>query len=220
MSWGRDDVSFVILTKTEEGLLVTTGKGRPKKEVSTTISSGFVFDRYNSTFDGDSKKRSLKLSDSQSLLLAVAWTTDDEVLLMEMFPEVWFLDVTAGTNKEGRGLFLVVDKDSNNMGFTGVRILLLSEQLWVFDWIFRHCLASLLPSSTIRRNKVCITDGDPQMHGALGTKQAHRNIWCGDHAICQWHLLLVGWHETVSKASIRDCVEVSTTEKRVFVSLN
>jgi len=133
--------------------------------------------RYNSTFDGDSKKRSLKLSDNQSLLLAVAWTTDDEVLLMEMFPEVWFLDVTAGTNKEGRGLFLVVGKDSSNMGFTGVTILLPSEKLWVFDWIFRHCLPSLLPTSTIRRNKVCVTDGDPQMYRALRTQQAHRNVW-------------------------------------------
>ena len=104
---------------------------------------------------------------------------------MEMFPEVWFLDVTAGTNKEGRGLFLVVGKDSNNMGFTGVTILLPSEQLWVSDWIFRHCLPSLLPTSTIRRNKVCVTDGDPQMYGALRTQQAHRNVWCGDHALCQ-----------------------------------
>jgi hypothetical protein len=79
-----------------------------------------VFCRYVSSFDGDNKKRSLKLTDSQSLLLAVAWVTDEELLLLEMFPEVWFMDVTSGTNKEGRGLFLVAGKDSNNNGFTGV----------------------------------------------------------------------------------------------------
>lgn len=58
-------------------------------------------DRYVASFDGDATKRSLKLTENQSMLLAVAWVTDQENLLMEMFPEVWFMDVTSGTNKEG-----------------------------------------------------------------------------------------------------------------------
>jgi hypothetical protein len=37
------------------------------------------------------------------------------------------------------------------------------------------------------------------MYGALRTQQANRNVWCGDHALCQWHLLVVGWPESVSK---------------------
>ena len=44
---------------------------------------------------------------------------DEELMLFEMFPEVWFMDVTSGTNKEGRGLFLVAGKDSNNNGYWG-----------------------------------------------------------------------------------------------------
>ena len=159
----------------------------------------FVFCRYVSSFDGDNKKRSLKLTDSQSLLLAVAWVTDEELLLLEMFPEVWFMDVTSGTNKEGRGLFLVAGKDSNNNGFTGVRIFLPSEQLWVFDWIYRDCLPSLLGEDIIRRNQLCLTDGDPQMYGALRTQQLNKEVWQGQHALCEWHLLVVGWHESVLK---------------------
>jgi len=81
-----------------------------------------VFDRYVASFDGAATKRSLKLTENQSMLLAVAWVTDEEHLLMQMFPEVWFMDVTSGTNKEGRGLFLVAGKDSNNNAFTGVML--------------------------------------------------------------------------------------------------
>jgi hypothetical protein len=68
----------------------------------------------------------------------VAWVKDEELLLLQMFPEVLFMDVTSGTNKEGRGLFLVAGKDSNNNGFTGVRIFLPSEQLWVSNSLERH----------------------------------------------------------------------------------
>jgi hypothetical protein len=41
----RDDVSFVVLTDTTDGLLVTNVKGRQRREFSTTITSGSVFDR-------------------------------------------------------------------------------------------------------------------------------------------------------------------------------
>ena len=88
-------------------------------------------------------KRNLKFSDDQSMFLAVAWVCDEGLRLLVMFPEVLFMDVTSGTNKEGRGLFLVAGKDSNNHAFTGVRVFLPSEQLWVFDWIFRECLPEL-----------------------------------------------------------------------------
>ena len=124
---------------------------------------------------------------------------DDELMLLEMFPEVWFMDVTSGTNKEGRGLFLVAGKDSNNNGFTGVRIFLPSEQLWVFDWMFRDCLPSLIGVDIIKRNKLCLTDGDPQMYGALRAQQMRKDIWQGEHALCEWHFLVVGWHENVIK---------------------
>ena len=90
-------------------------------------------------------------------------------------------------------------KDSNNYGFTGVRIFLPSKQLWLFDWIFRDCLPILLGLDIIKRDKLCITDGDPQMYGALRAQQMNKVVWQGEHALCEWHLLVVRWHENVIK---------------------
>jgi len=196
----RDDVSFVVLTDSSDGLVVTRGKGRPKKDNIAIINDGPVYDRYVGSFDGAATKRSLKLTENQSMLLAVAWVTDEELLLMQMFPEVWFMDVTCATNKEGRGLFLVAGKDSNNNAFTGVRIFLPSEQLWVFDWIFRDCLPTLLGRELVQRNHLCVTDGDPQMYGPLRVLQQTKEVWRGNHVLCEWHLLVVGWHESVSSS--------------------
>lgn len=62
--------------------------------------------------------------------------------------------------KEKRSLFLVVGKDANSKGYTGDEILLLSEQLWVFHWIFGHCLPALLTEQVIAMDQLVRTDGD------------------------------------------------------------
>ena len=74
----------------------------------------------------------------------------------------------------------------------------------MFDWIFCDCLPSLLGLDIIKRNKLCLTDGDPQMYGALRTQQMNKDVWQGEHALCEWHLLVVGWHENVIKCIPED----------------
>ena len=186
----RDDVTYIVLTDTLSGLLVRRGKGRPSK--LQPIPENFA------SYSAHGKRDSLMLSDSQELLLAVGWVLDHELQLLSMFPEVFFMDVTCKTNKEGRGLFLVAGKDGNNCGFTAARIFLPSEQRWVFDWIFSTALPSLLSEEVIRKNKLCVTDGDPQMFEALRSQQAKREVWLGSHVFCEWHLLVVGWKVHVS----------------------
>jgi len=202
----RDDVTYIVLTDTLSGLLVRRGKGRPSK--LQPIPENFA------SYSAHGKRDSLMLSDSQELLLAVGWVLDHELQLLSMFPEVFFMDVTCKTNKEGRGLFLVAGKDGNNCGFTAARIFLPSEQRWVFDWIFSTALPSLLSEEVIRKNKLCVTDGDPQMFEALRSQQAKREVWLGSHVFCEWHLLVVGWKVHVSCTVPRGdevCQEFSDT---------
>ena len=87
----RKWTSLRKIISVSDGLVVTKGKGRPKKEDVSTINYGPVYDRYINSFDGDGVKRSLKLSDDQSMLLAVAWVCDEELRLIDMFPEVLFM---------------------------------------------------------------------------------------------------------------------------------
>jgi len=46
----RDDVTFVVLTDTSNGLVVTSTKGKQRTPVTTTISSGPVYYRQGSQF--------------------------------------------------------------------------------------------------------------------------------------------------------------------------
>ncbi len=140
----RDDVSYIVLTDTMSGLLVRQGKGRPSK--IQPIPENFA------SYSVHAKRDSLIVSDSQELLLAVGWVLNHELQLLSMFPEVFFMDVTCKTNKEGHGLFLVAGKDGNNCGFTAARVFLPSEQRWVFDWMFSTALPSLLSEEVIRKN--------------------------------------------------------------------
>ena len=43
-----------------------------------------------------------------------------------------------------------------------------------------------------------MTDDDPQMYGPLRALQRLNDLWMGDHVLCEWHLLIIGWHESVS----------------------
>ncbi|MGH7974677.1 MAG: hypothetical protein ACREBR_04060 [bacterium] len=172
------------------GLCVTTSKGRPCR---TRLSIND--ETLNKSYQEIKIREKLKLSDSQSLLLAVAWVIDSEQRLVSMHPKVLFMDVTMQTNKEKRGLFLVAGKDANSKGFTAARIFLPSEQRWVFHWIFRHCLPKLLTEQVIAMNQLVITDGDSDAYIPLWNLMQTRTIWKGTHS----HLLVQGWRLGVAK---------------------
>ena len=62
-----------------------------------------------------------RLTVGQKILLAVAWVRDDEKRLFELFPEVLMIDVTFGTNNEGRPLGITAAFDSDMKSFTPIR---------------------------------------------------------------------------------------------------
>ena len=161
-------------------------------------------------------KTNLWDTDDQSMLLAVAWVTDEELSLMQMFLEVWFMDVTLGTNKEGRCLFLVCGKNSNNKGFTGVSIFVPSEQHWMFDWIFMDCLPTLLSHVIVQHNTLCVTDEDPQMYGALRAQQLLGNPWKGEHCLCKWYLLVVDLATHVNKSIHKTDIQCKVLAKTAY----
>jgi hypothetical protein len=91
------------------------------------------------------------------ILLAVIWVRADEQRLFELFPEVFMLDVTFGTNSEHRPLAVSAAFDSFLKTFTPIRAFLPSECQWVFQWIWETAIPALLgthqsyPACTDRR---------------------------------------------------------------------
>ena len=112
-----------------------------------------------------------------------------------MFPEVWYANITNQSNNEKRQLIVLAGKNGMNQGFTGLRAFLPSEQYWVFEWFWNVCLIQLLTTALIRRNRVIITDGDPNLYEPLRLAQSKEiSPWYNsDHKLCQFHLLAQPW---------------------------
>jgi hypothetical protein len=111
----RMNVSHVSLVMDESGnLLVYKNKGRPSSE-----------ERHAIEIHGDLSKELKKLKkqmaykDDTQILLALSVASDEMMRTVHMFPEVIFMDVTSGTNKQKRDLFLMVVKDGNGETYVG-----------------------------------------------------------------------------------------------------
>ncbi len=124
----------------------------------------------------------------QRILLACAWARDDERRLFELYPEVLSVDVTFGTNREGRPLGTSCSFDQNMKTFTPVRAFLPSECGWVFRWLFETAVPALIPESTRNRIQLVLTDGDAKMCNAFNLVQP--NFYPNAiHGLCMFHLV-------------------------------
>ncbi|EJK44632.1 hypothetical protein THAOC_36814, partial [Thalassiosira oceanica] len=54
----------------------------------------------------------LGFNEGTKILLLLSLATDEMIRLVTAYPEVFFMDITAGTNRQKRGMFLAVVKDS------------------------------------------------------------------------------------------------------------
>jgi hypothetical protein len=122
------------------------------------------------------------------VLLAVGWARDEDILILRKFPEVIKLDSTFKTNCEGRPLFNMVCKDSNNQLYTVMRCLLPSERLGVFDIILASFIPKLFGELTCSKVQVVITDGDSQEIKAC--QKSCKTVFVNAHHVnCLWHLI-------------------------------
>jgi MULE transposase domain len=132
-----------------------------------------------------------QLTVGQRILLAVAWSREDEVRLFEMFPEVLLLDVTFQTNNEGRPLAVTACPDSNMESFVPVRVFMPSQCKWVFSWIFGIAIPTLLGTEALERTQLVLTDGDSKIYDAF---EEHRQRFypSAQHSLCMYHLVTKG----------------------------
>jgi len=72
------------------GYIIDNNRGRPKK----------CFDDNIIPIPPNKLRKQLKISESQKMLLAFAWSTVEEQRMANMFPEFIAFDVTSQTNKE------------------------------------------------------------------------------------------------------------------------
>jgi len=218
----QSDVSYITLCDIPGSTLVSErGKGRPRKDVIITTQHNDLTNAAPANVphaaheDAQRIRDSLKVSDDQRILLAVAWATDREKKFAQKFPEVLFVDATSSTNVEKRELVLVCGKDSNNSGFTAMRVFVPSEKQWVYNWLYNDAIPTLLGHVCISQNKLVLTDGDRNNYGPLeNCISSPTSCWAtSSHGLCEWHLLGQSWQRhvmpTIQKMDSVKCICVT-----------
>jgi hypothetical protein len=145
-----------------------------------------------------------RLQVGQKILLAVAWVRADERRLFELFPEVFMLDVTFGTNNEGRPLGISASMDAELKTFTPVRAFLPSECQWVFQWLWKTGIPILLGKENLSRVQLVLSDGDSKIYNAFNSVQ--KDIYpAAIHGLCIFHLVTL----PLGKLDIREKADIA-----------
>ena len=93
-------------------------------------------------------------------LLIFFWLTDEELRLVQMFPECFAFDVTSQTNKEKRDLFTGTGKTGDNKCFTACRAFMPSQKRWVFALIWKVCIPIMWGPAVTAQIRLILTEGD------------------------------------------------------------
>ena len=143
-------------------------------------------------------RKELNYSDGAEILLAVSIATDDMTRHVAMYPEVFYLDVTANTNKQKRDLFMMIVKDSNLQTFVGNLTVIPSGQRWVFDMIYKSFFIQLYGERSIENNRLVLTDDDMCEWGPLDDSINSVKCWQGSqHMLCMFHALTMQYFEKI-----------------------
>ena len=111
--------------------------------------------------------------------------------VLARFPSVLKMDTTFKTNREGRHLYNLVVKDSNNKLTTVLRCLLPSVKGAIFDWILQQVMTKFISKDVRDRVNIVITDGDSTEINAV--RNSLLNVFPrAQHINCLWHLVNQG----------------------------
>jgi len=149
-----------VYHETGEGLFSYNTKGRPSKEVTKKrLETPELIEKEIAEL-----RKSLKLP-NEKLLMLVSLATDDMVRLVAMHPEVYFMDVTPGTNRQRRDLFLMAIRTPTGETFPGNLTVIPSGRRWVFHCIYQLAFIALYGAETCSRNCLALCDEDNSEYG-------------------------------------------------------
>ena len=171
--------------------------------------------------------KALTLADGQTLLLGVAWVTEEgmyhqtlQILIhivsthqspflnsigakyFDMYPNVMGFDVTNGTNKEKRPLARGTIKTSNNKNVPFFNALLPSISSWVFRWIFHIALPKLLSTESLENLRLILVDEDYHCNSQIDSAHAMGKLPNVQYRLCKWHKVTfscdVPWNASIA----------------------
>lgn len=136
------------------------------------------------------------LTSEHKYMMGFAWVVPSEILLLEAFPHVVYIDTTEKTNNEKRPLLTVGAKDSNGKVFIFLRVFMPNQQAWMFRWILSVVFPRLIPKHIHSKIKIIISDGDPQEY--LQIDNAIQVYFPSLTRVrCAWHIISKGLEDNV-----------------------
>ena len=173
-------------------LLSYRGKGRPCKTPSKIPVSRYLKNQLRAL------RKKMEYRPGTEILLAVSLATDEMVRAVHMFPEVFYMDTTAKTNRENRDLFLMVVKNRNGKTYIGNVTVVPSLRKWVFLKIYQHFFLALYGKVTIGRNRLALTDNDVAEHGPFDCCRATMDCYVlSKHMLCVFHGVILKFNENI-----------------------
>ena len=176
------DLDYIYFTASREmsSNLIKVRKSR--KGASTTASP-----EADAKADLEELLDGLRIEDGTSVLVAVAWMSDQQLRYFRLFPELIGFDITYNTNAEKRAMFIVVGRTSDGKNIPILNAFFPSEAKWVFNWVFKEALPYLLGEDLIKRIRLVTTDEDPQCIAAFTSAIKEGYYPNALLRLCKWH---------------------------------
>lgn len=137
-------------------------------------------------------RSSLRVPHDQSIMLSFMWSAQHCRRLFQAFPEVLYIDGTHGTNSERMPLLTVGIRDHNFKMNVVIRAFIPNERAWLFRWIFRHGIPTLLGKDACKRVRLIVTDGDSQETSQLDNAISSKIYGDAKRRRCGWHIIEKG----------------------------
>ena len=189
---GQPCVSYMATTMDSDlNLTIYSKRGRPTRKESLKTNRQLKSEL-------TALRKQMNYKEGTEIVLAISVATDDMARRVHMYPEVFYLDVTANTNKQNRDLFMMVVKDADGTTYIGNATFIPSGQRWVFSMIYQTFFVKLYGQTTISRNRLCLTDDDSAEWGPLDSCIQTIDCWKGSrHMLCMFHAVTISFFEQV-----------------------
>ena len=147
-------------------------------------------------------RKAYDANDDQDVVLSLVWSMPETRRAFRAYPEVLFIDGTHKTNNEKYPLFTVGIRDENFKMLVVLRAFCPNERSWMFGWLFKEAIPSLLGFNACKRVKTIITDGDSQETKELDAAIALGIFGDAKRRRCGWHIVHQGCKNILLKRFI------------------
>ena len=155
----RNDISFISVTHSIESGFVTMKKNMNEKSVKN-ISQDVIKLKSDAVLveQVQNWRKCLNVDGGKKILVAFAWTHDEEKRKTNMFPEVFSADVTFGICKEQRNLFRICGVDGDLKVFNAMNCFMPSKQFRAYDWAINIAFPKLVGKHSCHFNSIFTSD--------------------------------------------------------------